>query len=108
VTHDRKAAVDRAIGGRARRARRQTSIGESGDVVIQVTPQASSCTEAQADGVVNALVGLPAEEQEVVDLRFLRGMEVGEIAVTLGISEWMVRRRLQVAVSRLRVESLTR
>ena len=61
-----------------------------------------------SDDALDALAELPAEEKEVVDLRFLRGMKIEAIAKRLGISAWMVRRRLQVAVARLRLDSLDR
>lgn len=58
--------------------------------------------------VIGALLLLPAPEKEVISLHFLRGMDVASIAVHLGTSEWVVRRRLQVAVARLRLESFDR
>jgi len=108
VKRDREPAV--ALG-RARRkpARPRTLVTErSNDIVIELSQSEAEPRGGFTDEVIGALFNLPAAEKEVVDLRFLRGMDVDAIAVHLGISEWMVRRRLQLAVARLRLDSLHR
>ena len=77
-----------------------------GATVIGITRAAAPANVGHVDGVTEALSGLPAEELAVVELRFVRGFRIADIAAELGLSQWMVRRRLQVAVSRLRMESL--
>lgn len=101
-------AIARDGSGRLHSGRRRTDPDRSSEVVVQL-PQTKSVVAEDVDAdVAGALRELPQDERRIVDLRFLHGREVDEIAAEMGISSWMVRRRLQVAVARLRVDSLAR
>jgi RNA polymerase sigma factor (sigma-70 family) len=76
--------------------------------VIELSQSEAEPRGGFTDEVIGALCDLPPAEKEVIDLRFLHGLDVDTIAARLGISEWMVRRRLQIAVARLRLDSLDR
>jgi len=52
--------------------------------------------------ILSQLGALPDLEREVIVLYFLEGFSFPEIVAASGQSEWMVRRQLQLAVSRLR------
>lgn len=101
-------AVARGGSRRPHRGRRRTDPVQVSEVVVQLPQTKSVVSESVDADVAGALRDLPHDERRIVDLRFLHGLDIEEIATKLGISAWMVRRRLQVAVGRLRVESLTR
>lgn len=69
--------------------------------------RAESPVEApNTEGVLAAIDALPQEDRQVILLHFLRGLAEEEVAAHLGLTPWVVRRRLQVAVQRLRGSAL--
>lgn len=100
---DREAAAATAAT-RLRRRRLRTK-GSEAAVIEQLSGDRQTQGRATAD-IDDALLGLPAEQGEVIRLRFLGSLDVDAIAARLGVSPWVVRRRLQVAVARLRLDSL--
>ncbi len=84
-------AIARDGSRRLHSGRRRTDPERSSEVVVQL-PQTKSVVEEGVDAdVVGALRELPHDERRIVDLRFLHGLEIDEIAVEMGISSWMVR-----------------
>lgn len=103
MTRNREAAAS-AAATRLRRRRLRTK-GSDAAVIEQLSGDRQK-QDAIATDIVDAVLALPAEEGEVIRLRFLGGLDVDVIAARLGVSPWVVRRRLQVAVARLRLDSL--
>jgi RNA polymerase sigma-70 factor (ECF subfamily) len=89
---------------RTKRAQRER--GELSDGVID--PRSRPFEDAYAaelgDRVAQAVSGLPLRQREVLVLHFYEQLSTSQIAAVLGISEANVRKNLQLARDRLRVE----
>jgi RNA polymerase sigma-70 factor, ECF subfamily len=54
------------------------------------------------DDIDRILAGLPAHQREVLLLRFVDGMTIGEVALTLGVPVGTVKSRIHLAIRSLR------
>ncbi|MBK7875501.1 MAG: RNA polymerase sigma factor [Planctomycetes bacterium] len=99
----RRVVLHRAIdqGRSAGRARRVDVAPE--DVLGDVLDRAAEDGGERAD-LARVLRGLPAEQREVVLLRFVDGFELAEIAAALGMPLGTVKSRLHQAVANLRAD----
>ncbi len=68
---------------------------------FEVAAEERSEREADLD---EALVGLPDDLREAVELRYGSGLGVGEVACALGISRFSARRRINAALKMLEEE----
>ncbi len=57
---------------------------------------------SHTDAVFATIEALPEVDRDVIVLHFLRGLPEDVIAARLGLDPWIVRRRLQDAIQRLR------
>lgn len=94
--------ADDMLRSETARHRRERIYGQ--DEVRQVAAaRSTSSGEDKAEALHQALQGLPAGQRRVVELRFLDGMSVQEVAEELGIREGATRRRLGRALENLRM-----
>jgi RNA polymerase sigma-70 factor (ECF subfamily) len=93
------------------RARRETPVDDwaggraiSGFVWMDAEPSPDARQEARElhDRIWSALGGLPAEQQEAVQLHYVDGLRVWEIAALVGVPSGTVKARLHRARGRLR------
>src|SRR4051794_7110702 len=84
-----------------RRAARERSV-EISRVRDQLDPRGSAPWKDLAPLLDAGLTQLRPKYRDVVLLRFFQGMDVTEIAVTLGLSEPAARKRLTRAIEKLR------
>lgn len=67
----------------------------------QVTPAQAADAIAVADVVREAVITLPPEQRQVVELAYFRGLTYRQVAVAIGIPEGTAKSRLRLALGRL-------
>jgi RNA polymerase sigma-70 factor (ECF subfamily) len=70
---------------------------------VQLQPERRAETGQQARILVDAIAGLPGEQQQVFLLKEEAGMNIPEIAEVLGVNGETVKSRLRYAVKKLRI-----
>lgn len=88
----------------ALQARRKTGRFAGTDEILSELP-APQVTDADAGGgddIERVLAGLPAHQREVLLLRFVDGMTMGEAALALGVPVGTVKSRIHHAIRSLR------
>jgi RNA polymerase sigma-70 factor (ECF subfamily) len=70
----------------------------------QTSPSERADRNERYERLAVALTELPDDQRRAVEMRYLQGMKVGEIAATFGRSEGAVSLLLHRAVSKLRLE----
>jgi RNA polymerase sigma-70 factor (ECF subfamily) len=88
---------------KARRFQSDESISERVEAPEEVAP-----LENQREQLAAVMAGLSEEHREVLLLRFVEGMKMGEIAEVMGIATGTVKSRLHNALTTLRKDERTR
>ena len=85
------------------RIRQYVALGTMHDLVYEApSPEERLLREEEVGRLLDAVAGLAPADRELVSLRYGSGLEGGEIAQILGISEGNVRTRLWRVLGRLR------
>jgi RNA polymerase sigma-70 factor (ECF subfamily) len=104
VTHHR--AIDEIRSRRSDTLRRATGDHEAEAMLIQdpdPDPSELAWLGVQHEVVQRAMDTLPAEQREVIDLAYFKGLTHSEIAATLGEPLGTVKTRVRLAIQKLRV-----
>lgn len=88
-----------------RKAERLQPLPEDG---MHETPAPETSAPSQRDEIFAALAGISEEQREVLTLRFIDGLQLGEIAVALEIPTGTVKSRLHNALTALRKDPRTK
>ena len=75
--------------------------GRSWEPLDEETPAPAA---GSSDAVRDALLALPGEQREVLELRYDQGLRVNEVARVLGVSRFAAGRRISAALEALRAE----
>jgi RNA polymerase sigma-70 factor, ECF subfamily len=86
------------------RIRQYVPLGTMRDLICDApSPEERLLYEESVGRLLDALAGLSPDDREIISLRYASGLDGGEVAQLLGISEANVRTRLWRALKRLRV-----
>lgn len=89
--------------GRRQRLRHYVPLGNLHDLVSEApSPEERLLGEEEVGRLLDAVATLPAADRELIGLRYGSGLDTGEVAALLGITEGSVRTRLWRALGRLR------
>jgi RNA polymerase sigma-70 factor (ECF subfamily) len=85
-----------------RKNRREVSLADAGQVIGESNPPAEVSQADEIERLGNLIRSLPADEQELIHLRYVTELRFADIAVLLGRSEGAVKKSLYRLQARLK------
>ncbi len=82
----------------------QELMEEISDTSLSSNPEASTFSKDEHNRLLIAIGALPATEQEIINLRFYKGMKIDDIASLTGLSKSTVKRRLITSIDLLKTK----